>query len=262
MLKVSSSVHNSGNHDGDDGDDQDRVHNLLREGESLSLSLSLSLSTTCWERESLRKTRETKLPLWELSWTQGMIVKKVFHYFELLLLLNCISSPTFECRRKLLLERRFFLPPPQKYFFFGDFYYIDVYLAQLLSTRGGCYLRGGGRVLVIGRWVSPRVPPATSADDGDDGDGEYTPGSLPQLLQMNGDRDDEEQCELCGWSVFVFVDHLSFFKISTSNSMLDMVGPLQVIRGRCAFICMGNVQPMYLQEEEVKTFFCNPSKTK
>ena len=49
MLKVSSSVHNSGNHDGDDGDDQDRVHNLLREGESLSLSLSLSLtlSTTC-----------------------------------------------------------------------------------------------------------------------------------------------------------------------------------------------------------------------
>ena len=60
----------------------------------------------------------------------------------------------------------------------------------------------------------------------------------------------------------VFVDHLSFFKISTSNSMLDMVGPLQVIRGRCAFICMGNVQPMYLQEEEVKTYFCLPSETK
>ena len=79
---------------------------------------------------------------------------------------------------------------------------------------------------------------------------------------MNGDRDDEDQCELCGWSVFVFVDHLSFFKISTSNSMLDMVGPLQVIRGRCAFIWMGNVQPMYLMEEEVKTYLCNPSKTK
>ena len=62
--------------------------------------------------------------------------------------------------------------------------------------------------------------------------------------------------------MFVFVDHLSFFKISTSNSMLDMVGPLQVIRGRCAFICMGNVQPMYLQEEEVKTYFCKSVQNK
>ena len=158
----------------------------------------------------------------------------------------------------------FFLPPPKSIFYRRLLLFINVYLAQLLSTRGGCYLRGGGRVLVIGRWVSPRVPAATSVvmmrisddDEDDDDDDEYPPGSLPQLLQMDGDRGDEDQCELCGWSVFVFVDHLSFFKISTSNSMLDMVGPLQVIRGRCAFIWMGNVHPMYLQEEEVKTYFC------
>ena len=35
-------------------------------------------------------------------------------------------------------------------------------------------------------------------DDEDEDDDEYPPGSLPQLLQMNGDRDDEDQCDICG----------------------------------------------------------------
>ena len=33
MLKVYSSIHNGSNDNGDDGDDHDRVHNLLREGD-------------------------------------------------------------------------------------------------------------------------------------------------------------------------------------------------------------------------------------
>ena len=82
-----------------------------------------------------------------------MIVKKVFLYHELLLLLNVYQAQLLSAGGGCYSRGDYFTPHTQKKNFFYErlLLFIIVYLAQLLSTRGGCYLRGGSRVLVIGR---------------------------------------------------------------------------------------------------------------
>ena len=88
----------------------------------------------CWERESLRKTRETKLPLWELSW-----------------LINNYNDGEKNC-----LSAGCYLRTTVRVSLSLSFVILDISDSDFFGVQG-CYLRRGSRVLVIGRGVAPRV---------------------------------------------------------------------------------------------------------
>ena len=111
MLKVYSSIHNGGNDDGDDGDDHDRAcPQPVERGRVFG-------------KRAKQNSRCGNSPGHKVRLSKSISLSRTFTSPQ------CISSPTFECRRGLLLERRLFYPPHQKKdFFMEDFYFSLLYI--------------------------------------------------------------------------------------------------------------------------------------